>query len=239
VKVAFLSDIHGNAVALEAVLQDIREQSTDQIVVLGDISYRGPEPKKCIELVQQLHTHVIKGNADEWIVRGIRQGEVPERVFEMMQREQEWSLSQLESAEIQYLQHLPTEVQLSINDRTIHAFHATPHSLFEMVLPHAEDELIKSKLMSHSQSELTIYGHIHKSFIRFVESKMVINTGSVGLPFDGCAMASYSMIDIDKAGITASIRRVRYDLERVARQYQDAEYPNLMMINVLRNARIG
>ena len=238
-KVAFLSDIHGNAVALEAVLQDIREQSTEQIVVLGDLSYRGPEPKKCIELVQQLQTHVIKGNADEWIVRGIGQGEVPERVFEMMQREREWSLSRLELAEVQYLQHLPTEVHLSINDRTIHAFHATPHSLFEMVLPHAEDEVIKSNLMSHSQSDITLYGHIHRSYIRIVEGKMVINTGSVGLPFDGCAMASYSMIDIDKAGITASIRRVRYDLERVARQYQEAEYPNLLMIDVLRNARIG
>jgi putative phosphoesterase len=238
-KVAFLSDIHGNAVALEAVLQDLREQSTDQIVVLGDISYRGPEPKKCIELLQQLQAQVIKGNADEWIVRGIEQGEVPDRVIEMMRLEREWSLSRLELAELQYLQQLPTEVLLSINERAIHAFHATPHSLFEMVLPNADDATIKSKLISPSQSDLTIYGHIHKSYIRFVEGKMIINTGSVGLPFDGCAMASYAIINIEKAGVTASIRRVQYDLELVARLYREAEYPNLMMIDVLLNARIG
>ena len=71
---AFISDIHGNAVALEAVLKDIEVKQADKIIVLGDVAYRGPEPKKSVELIQSLETDVIKGNADEWIVRGVREG---------------------------------------------------------------------------------------------------------------------------------------------------------------------
>ena len=75
-KIAFISDIHGNAVALDAVLNDIEKKKVDKIYVLGDISYRGPEPKRALELVRSLNTDVIKGNADEWVVRGVREGEV-------------------------------------------------------------------------------------------------------------------------------------------------------------------
>ena len=77
-KLAFISDIHGNATALDAVLQDIKNKNVDKVYVLGDICYRGLEPQRSLELVQSLHTDVIKGNADEWVVRGVQQGEVPD-----------------------------------------------------------------------------------------------------------------------------------------------------------------
>ena len=70
-KIAFVSDIHGNATALEAVLADIEKKKADKVVVMGDISYRGPEPKKSLDLVRNLNTAVIKGNADEWLHRGV------------------------------------------------------------------------------------------------------------------------------------------------------------------------
>lgn len=63
-KIAFISDIHGNAVALESVLEDIDKKNVDRIIVLGDICFRGPEPKRSLDLVRSLDTYVIKGNAD-------------------------------------------------------------------------------------------------------------------------------------------------------------------------------
>ncbi|MDP4156925.1 MAG: metallophosphoesterase family protein, partial [Bacillota bacterium] len=89
-RLAFLSDIHGNAVALDAVLEDISKRNVDKIIILGDISYRGPEPKRALELVKSLHTNVIKGNADEWVVRGIKEGEVAESALQMMKKERDW-----------------------------------------------------------------------------------------------------------------------------------------------------
>ncbi len=78
-KLAFISDIHGNAIALDAVLQDISAKNADKVFVLGDICYRGPEPKRALDLVRSLNCEVIKGNADEWVIRGVREGEVPVR----------------------------------------------------------------------------------------------------------------------------------------------------------------
>ncbi|GAA5346504.1 metallophosphoesterase family protein [Planifilum fimeticola] len=69
-RVAFIADIHGNGVALDAVLEDIEKRKVDRIAVLGDIAFRGPEPKRVLERVRSLPADVIKGNADEWTARG-------------------------------------------------------------------------------------------------------------------------------------------------------------------------
>ena len=68
-RIAFISDIHGNANALDAVLGDIQNRNVEKVYCLGDIAYRGPEPQRSVDLIQSLDTFVIKGNADEWVVR--------------------------------------------------------------------------------------------------------------------------------------------------------------------------
>jgi putative phosphoesterase len=238
-KLAFLSDIHGNAVALEPVLADIQRKGADKIYVLGDICYRGPDPKRSLEMVRSLHTGVIKGNADEWVVRGVRQGEVPDKALELMNRERDWTLSQLAQSDVDELEKLPTELDLRMEGVSIHAFHATPESLFEAVLPNADDETMIAKQMSSKDAQIYLYAHIHKPFVRYINGKIILNTGSVGLPFDGLAMASYATIEIADGNIQTSIERVRYDVEHAVRRYREAEYPNAdMMIRILKNAKV-
>jgi putative phosphoesterase len=239
-KLAFISDIHGNALALEKVILHISMNHVDKIYVLGDISYRGPEPKRSIALIRSLKTEVIKGNADEWVVRGLRKDEVPDKVLDMMNRERDWTVDQLDQADIDYLENLPIALNAVIEGITLHMFHATPESLFEMVLPYEDDELIKSKLMaSKEEAQIYIYGHIHKPFIRYLNGKVIINTGSVGLPFDGLAMASYATVEIADGNIKTTIERVGYDVEKVVEQYINVQYPNAeTMIKVIRNASI-
>ncbi|MBC8080790.1 MAG: metallophosphoesterase family protein [Gorillibacterium sp.] len=239
-KIAFIADIHGNAVALENVLADIHKKHLDKIYVLGDLCYRCPEPKRVLDLIRALNTEVIKGNADEWVVRGVRRGEVPEKVFAMMNLERDWILSQLEQTDLEYLAKLPTEINLDIEGVAIHLFHATPDSLFEAVLPNVDDETMHSKLMSSKKdAQIYIYGHIHKPFIRYLKGKVVMNTGSVGLPHDGLAFASYAIVEIAAGNISTSIERVSYDIEKVVEQYIKLKYPNAeMMIKVLRNASV-
>src|SRR5690625_7300114 len=127
-KLAFISDVHGNAMALDAVLEDIKKREIDQIIVLGDICYRGPEPKRSLDLIRALETDVIKGNADEWIVRGIKKGEVPEQDLQIMNEEREWTVSALDKSSINYLRDLPTELNLTFGRMKLHAFHATQNS---------------------------------------------------------------------------------------------------------------
>ena len=237
-KIAFISDIHGNAVALEAVLKDIEKKQVDTIYVLGDICYRGPEPKRSLQLVQSLNVNVIKGNADEWIVRGVKKGEVPDKVLDTMNAEREWIVSQLDQRDIAYLAELPTALHFEAAGLTINAFHATPDSLFEVVLPEETDVDIHSKLMLSTDSDVYIYAHIHKPYIRYINGKVMMNIGSVGLPFDGIRKSSYAIIEIEDKRFSTSIERVEYDFEKVINQYEELNYPNQSMVNVIRNASI-
>jgi putative phosphoesterase len=238
-KLAFISDIHGNAVALEHVLNDLKEKNVDKIFVLGDICFRGPEPRRSLDLVRSLNTDVIKGNADEWIVRGIKEGEVPSNAIEIMNREREWATSQLDEESVEYLRQLPSEVNVEYGKVKIHGFHATPSSLFDIVQPNEEDEMMEEKLMANAEADIYIYAHIHKPFIRYINGKCIINTGSVGLPFDGLPRSSYVLIDIQEEAVQTAIIRTDYNLQHVISRFKESNYPNKeLMVKVLENASL-
>lgn len=233
VRLAFISDVHGNAVALEAVLADIKQKSVDKVYVLGDLCFRGSEPNRSLNLIRSMDAEVIKGNADEWIVRGIREGEVPEEALRMMRSERDWSLSKLDDDSVQYLNNLPTELNISCKKVNIHAFHATPNSLFDVVQPsESYNELIKKIFVK--DVDIYIYAHIHKAYIKYTGGKCIINSGSVGMPFDGLNQSSYAIVDINESYYTTSIVRVGYDVNKVIQQFKESNYPNAeFMINIL------
>lgn len=238
-KFAFISDIHGNAQALEAVLLDIQKKNVDKIYVLGDLAYRGPEPKRSIEMIQELNTEVIKGNADEWIVRGVKQGEVPDQALDLMNEERNWTVSRLEEADIDYLKNLPTEFTFQQDGVSFFGFHAVPDNLFDAVPPYEEDSEIERKIVTKMNADIYLYGHIHKSYIRHINGKTIINLGSIGLPFDGITKASYAIVEIQDNSISASIERVNYDHEKVIEKYNEVQYPNKeMMENIIKRARV-
>jgi len=237
-KLAFISDIHGNAIALDAVLSDIKAKNVDKVFVLGDICYRGPEPQRALDLIRALDCEVIKGNADEWVVRGVQQEEVPDHVLERMNKERDWIVSQLSDESIDYLRELPSQLNLEVEGVKIHAFHATPNSLFEVVPPSASDEIILEKLVT-TDADLFIYAHIHKPYIRFINGKCIVNIGSIGLPFDGLNKASYSIVEINEGTIQTSNVRVSYDVQKVVEEYKNVKYPNAeMMSNVVLNGKL-
>lgn len=238
-KVAYIADIHGNAVALDAVLDDIKTQNVDKIYVLGDLCYRGPEPKRSLELIRSLNTEVIKGNADEWVVRGVLEGEVPDKALEMMNEERLWTVSKLVQTDIDYLEALPTQISNEINGIEIFAFHATPESLFDVVLPHEDDATLETKLLKSTQAQIHIYGHIHKPYIRYINGKTIMNVGSVGLPFDGMTKASYGIVEVENDHCRTSIQRVSYDNEKVVGLYQAGKYPNAeKMMDIIRTGKL-
>lgn len=237
-RLAFISDIHGNANALDAVLADIKVRNVDKVYVLGDLCYRGPEPQRSLDLVRSLNTDVIKGNADEWVVRGVNQGEVPEQALEMMNTERNWIYSQLSEESINYLRELPSELNIKVEGMKIHAYHATPESLFEVVLPGENEETLTSKMML-KEADLYIYAHIHRPYVRYINGKCIMNIGSVGLPFDGLRKASYAIVDLIEGSFQTSIVRVGYDINQTIEQFKQSDYPNKeKLINILENAKL-
>ncbi|MBB6448527.1 putative phosphodiesterase [Geomicrobium halophilum] len=238
-KMAFISDIHGNAVALDAVLADIEKHNVQSIAVMGDICFRGPEPKKALDRIRSLDSPVLKGNADEWMVRGVKEGEVPDQALAMMNNERDWSVSQMDENDLNYLKELPTQFHWELNSHLkLHTFHATPDSLFQVVLPHAEPAHIRETIFSQKEADLYLYAHIHLPYVRYIDGKCVANLGSVGLPFDGQTKASYLLVEIEEDRYRVSIERVPYDVQKVVQQYVDQDYPNTdVMSKVIQEAR--
>ncbi|WP_082235151.1 metallophosphoesterase family protein [Halobacillus massiliensis] len=232
-RLAFISDIHGNASALEAVLQDLKNRKIDKLFILGDLAFRGLEPERSIQIIRELEAEVIKGNADEWVVRGVQQGEVPDDSLDLMNEEKEWTTNKMKSESVYYLDQLPTEIDEDFDGVHIHAFHALPDNLFEVVQPSFSDESMKEKLMKNDEADIYIYGHIHQPFIRHIEGKIIINTGSVGLPFDGLAQPSYAVVDIEEEGVQVSIIRTSYNLEETVEEVKSSDYPQKKLLREL------
>ncbi|MFB4211411.1 metallophosphoesterase [Shouchella sp. JSM 1781072] len=224
---AFLSDIHGNATALEAVLNDLQTQQIDEIYILGDLCFRGPEPKRVIELIQGSGAKVLKGNADEWLIRGFKDGEIPKERLDLFQKERDWTLSRLDQEDLDYLKNLPTEFVIDDGqDLIVHAFHATPSSLFDVV-PLDDSSKIENEIMIRDEADIYIYGHTHHPYVRSIHGKNVVNTGSVGMPFDGHPLSSYIIIDIEDGNHSIQLKRVPYNREHVVEIYKQSGYPNI------------
>lgn len=234
--VALLSDIHGNATALEAVMRDLERQSITRCFVLGDLAYRGAEPKRAIALVQSLECPVIGGNADLWVTRGLRAGEVRNSALARMNAEREWTVDSLADEDIAYLAALPDVHEETVDGLHFSLCHATPSSRFEIVMPSAADDELRKTFLAPGGiaahfPRVAAYGHVHLPYVRYIDGCAVINPGSVGLPFDGAPLASYAIVQIDAGQIAATtIRRVRYDIAVAVDALERVAYPEAARI---------
>ncbi|RKL67535.1 YfcE family phosphodiesterase [Salipaludibacillus neizhouensis] len=225
-KLAVISDIHGNEQALKSVLDDVSKVGATHVAVLGDISYRGAKPKECLNLVRELQAKVIKGNADEWIVRGVQQGDVPDKALSLMQTEQAWAREQLSDEDINYLHELPITLEIPLSNQSqLFAFHATPTSIFDVVSNQVPNDDLKPFIDANPRANYYLYGHIHFPYMRSFEGKKILNTGSVGLPFDGDPRASYLLFERAEKDIQVQFRRVGYDIEKACHDLDEAHYP--------------
>lgn len=202
-RVAVFSDVHGNAVALEAVLADIAQQDVASVVFGGDLVFGGPAPQACVSRVQALGIPCVRGNTDEFFADDRR---VPGDPFT------EWPRAQLAPAARAWLAGLPFEHR--IDDLLI--VHATPWSISDLIPKGAGQDILR-RALTEARAAALAYGHIHEGWIGSVSGGgLVVNAGSVGFPFDGDPRASYAVLTRGPSGWTAELRRVAYDLDAAA-----------------------
>ncbi len=201
-RIAILSDIHGNLVALDAVLADIERHSPDEIWCGGDIAWGGPWPKECIARVRAAGWPTVKGNTDVWVTgdpQGVPEDVPPDHIAAMAQAHE---ISQEDST---WLLNLPLGHS---GQGSLLLVHGTPETPFDAPMPDAPASAFQPYA---DQAQNVVYGHVHRSFVRrLADGTLVCNTGSVGLPMDG-PTASYLLIDRNAADWTFRHRRVEFD----------------------------
>ena len=227
-RVALISDIHGNAVALEAALTDIDWREVDEIVCLGDVAAGGPQPRESLERLRALGCAVVCGNADEWLL-----GALPDDGDEEGRRLRaivEWARAQLSDGDLTYLRtFLPTvEFDLGGSCRLL-CFHGSPQANTDRLLATSPEHELEC-LFAGATADVFAGGHTHLQFARRFGRSLLVNPGSVGLPLHAGPdaapaparepllppFAEYALIETSDT-ISVELRRIPIDAAALAR----------------------
>jgi predicted phosphodiesterase len=226
VKVALVSDIHGNAVALEAVLDDLAGRAVDRIVCLGDVAAGGPRPREASDRVRSLGCASVVGNWEaiilNWFVAASATAEVNDIGA--------WGASQIDDATRAYLSSFVPTVSVALDaEASLLCFHGSPRSHSDVILPTTPDQAL-AELLSDPSAVVLAGGHTHVQMLRPYRNALIVNPGTVGarlrLPTHRRPIAEYSVIEWRDGVLAVDLRRVPYDANALARSAMESGMPH-------------
>jgi len=222
-RIAIVSDIHGNRTAFEAVLADLRQTAPDLILHGGDLADGGASPVEIVDRIRDLGWQGVVGNTDETVFRPesleefASQSSAPPSLWAAVREMAAATREALGEERIAWLRGLPL--------RRIHGpmalVHASPETSWRAPAHTASDAELESVYAPLGQP-IAIYGHIHRSYVRSVSGMIVANTGSVSLSHDGDRRAAYLLLDESRP----AVRRVEYDVDREIKALYGCGFPH-------------
>lgn len=236
-KIAILSDIHGNSIALDATLADIEKEKVDTFWILGDIVALGPDPVGVLECLSNLENcYFIRGNTDRYIVTGDRPPPLPSdlgqndetiRVFAEIAGTFAWTQGAITAAGwFKWIEQLPLEFHMMLPDGTnCLCVHATPGNDDGKGIDKDLSDSEICQLLEGCTADLICVGHNHQQINRKVGKWHILNPGSVSNPRQPILQASYAILDCSDEGYKIEHRQVEYDREQVISQVQELNHP--------------
>lgn len=231
-KIALISDIHGNLYALEAVLAEIEREGVDQIICLGDVAAVGPQPKEVIARLQGLGCPVVMGNTDAWMSVPEDAARIepllPEPLFDI----NEWALAKLAPKDIQYMHNFPMTLTVDLGGgQTLLCYHGSPNSYNDIIqAPTPADEL--DQMIGDYHATILAGGHTHTTMLRRHRDMQLMNPGSVGSPLivfsdvkRNSARAEYALITNLGNNPTIEFRHVLINVEQTLQIARDVGMP--------------
>ncbi|GAB4423654.1 MAG: metallophosphoesterase family protein [Chloroflexi bacterium OHK40] len=226
-KIAVLADIHGNLAALHALIEDLDTWAPDMVIVAGDTVNRGPLSRACLDLVLRMRAergwHVIRGNHEGYVLtyeREHRRSDFPTSGprFELS-RIIAWTHRQL-ADQIDPIAALPEQLVLDIDGEALVVYHASVRHNRDGIVAHSPNDELRAQI--DPGAAVFCVGHTHMPFVRRLDGTLVVNAGSVGLPFDGDTRPAYVRLTRGRSGWSARIVRVPYDVGVTARAFVES-----------------
>jgi predicted phosphodiesterase len=221
VRVAILSDIHGNAVALEACLADLTAAGgADRIVAAGDLCMDGPRPRRVLRRLKEAGANVVRGNTDRMIALGdpaLHDDETRDSIM--------WQRGALGQDWVAWLGAAPLTVAIGNDPDGLLITHATPARDDEHVWPDASDEQLEAMVAGVTQRTIA-FGHLHVPYVRTWRDRTFVNVASAGLPKDGDPRAHYAILTQQSGGWAVRSRRVAFDVDKVEKQIRKSGMPH-------------
>jgi putative phosphoesterase len=221
-RLAVLSDVHGNAAALDAVRQAVKAAAADAILVAGDLVLNGPEPAAAVDALRELEAEgalIVQGNTDVAVADFDFAAAFPwlaDGVPDTFRVAAEWAHDELGEERVDWLRRLPAERRLRTEDGTlVLVTHASPGSQtagFDQSL----DASVVVERLARTDARIVCCGHTHLPEVRDFGWKVIVNDGSAGYVFDGDPTASWALVDVHDGEVSAEIKRTPFDALGVA-----------------------
>lgn len=235
-RIAVLSDMHGNDFAFEKVEADIQKQDVDQIICLGDAIQGGAQPADVVKRLRRLNCPVVMGNADDWLLTGIERGKdaIPPERLKKMGAIREWSLAQLTEDDKRFISEFQPTITIQLeDDLNLLCFHGSPADYDDVILPTTpEDEF--QKFLGAFNKNILAGGHTHTQQVRRCGERFFFNPGSVGFPFNSYqsdgqfhvdAWAEYAILSVENNEVDLQFRRLPYSARDVIEIYRQSGRP--------------
>lgn len=221
-RIAVLADIHGNMPAFEAVLADLSRQRLDEVLLGGDLVGRGPQGRAVVERVRALGWPSVRGNHEEYML-DFRAGRVPEDwLFTEEWSAARWMAAELGEEEAGFIADLPLSIRSRL-EPDLRLVHGTPRATNEGLGPWSSRTELEANLALVAEPVL-VCAHTHRSMVREVAGGLVVNVGSVGLPFNRDRRAQYAIFESRDGGWDVELRQVPYDLGRTLAIYESSGF---------------
>jgi predicted phosphodiesterase len=222
-RIALISDIHGNMVALEAALADIERRGADRIICLGDVALDGPQPRQVLQRLGELSIPTILGNTDQWLLNPLPKAVENEDDKRDMEAAA-WVAEQLSAGDrVDLIDFAPTLAYDFGDGFTLLCYHGSPRSYNDRIEPTTPKEDL-ARWFAEERGLINAGGHTHEPMIRRYGASTLVNPGSVGLPIlnplGGAAInptwAEYALLEWDKGRLSIALLRAPYALDDLA-----------------------
>lgn len=234
-RIAILSDIHGNLVGLDACLADLTQQGgADAIVAAGDLCMDGPRPKKVLQRLQEVNAQCLRGNTDRFLCAP---QDAEGNWSEGDRKQAIWQREQIGDKWLAWLAHLPFALRFGEPENELLVVHANPQTDDEHIWPDSDDATLE-RLIGAETAAAIAFGHLHLPYARTWRGRLLVNVASAGLPKDGDPRAGYAILSERPGGWEVKHRRVAFDVKKVATQLADCGIPeSAELISTLRRHR--
>jgi putative phosphoesterase len=231
-RIAIISDIHGNLVSLDAVLKDIKSYGVDQIVFLGDAATLGPQPTEVIARLSEIKCLCILGNHDEYMIRP--------KAIDTYTKDQvivntvAWCKNLLSASDIEFLSTFQRNIEIPLNETiSLVCYHGSPLSNTDIILSETP-ALQVDHLINHEMNDIYAGGHTHIQMLRQHKGHYIVNPGSVGQPFSEfnynrpphiLQWAEYAIIRFEKKKEDIVLKRVQISKQKIRKEIKASNIP--------------
>jgi predicted phosphodiesterase len=233
-RIALISDIHGNLVALQTVLADAERAGVDRFVCLGDVAAAGPQPGECVRRVAELACPVVMGNTDELLRNPPDPADAPDEATRLRFTTLRWGADRLTAADRASIDGYQPTVRVDLGGGAeLLCYHGSPRSFDDVVLPTSPDEAI-APYFEGTDALLLAGGHTHVSMVRPIGTRLLINPGSVGMTYFRVAgpivprpaWAEYGIVTWEAGVASVELRRVPLDRDPLLAAARQSGMPN-------------